>query len=640
MFLICAPSAQAGWSQPFDVSPSVKEAPEATGGGETAALPDGGFIYVWNRANQDGSVDAVFRISSPDGTIGPTTELAAGYQTNSTSGNPNDPTVATGADGSIRVAWLYQTMICSPSCDYRTKAQTALIATDGEVLAIQDLDATPPNSGSGIGSVSISISDEGRALLAWRYSDWNADSYRVRITSAGAGELVAPSTTVLENSLSSMNDPEVAIAPGGSAFITVPYGNPEARLDGLTISDVGEVSAPQTLDPGPISLYETAAMIDENGVGTAVYKRGNGTAEQVMTRRMDADGDPLGAGPVMVSDDSDDRWSNFNSGGAAIDPDGRIVVTWSQELAGQGGYGVRSRTIAADGSLGSIQTVSQSPDDYIYDSTVALSPDGGGSVLYLTEPSSGANQVRVRALDTGYVPAGDPKTLASAQTDSTIFPSNIAYSSNGDATALWTDLLEDQWDWAGLRASIFETTPPTLDLWTQPKSAAGQGIVVAANVADRSGPVTVDWDFGDGGNAHSLVAQHTYQAPGTYTIKATATDGAGNVTTKSAQIEVIGAEDPPDPIPPDTRITGKPGKKVKTKSATFKFVSSLTGSKFECRLDRAGWSDCRSPKKLKKLRPGRHTFKVRATKGDLFDRTPAAYTWTVKKAKPIKKGRK
>lgn len=38
-------------------------------------------------------------------------------------------------------------------------------------------------------------------------------------------------------------------------------------------------------------------------------------------------------------------------------------------------------------------------------------------------------------------------------------------------------------------------------------------------------------------------------------------------------------------------------------------------------------------KKLKKLKPGKHTFKVRAIKGDLVDATPASYGWTVKKAK-------
>ncbi|HTU14889.1 MAG TPA: hypothetical protein VMF31_06810, partial [Solirubrobacterales bacterium] len=68
-------------------------------------------------------------------------------------------------------------------------------------------------------------------------------------------------------------------------------------------------------------------------------------------------------------------------------------------------------------------------------------------------------------------------------------------------------------------------------------------------------------------------------------------------------------------------------------TATFKFTSSLTGSKFECRLDKAGWTDCGSPKKLKKLKPGKHSFKVRAIKGDLIDQTPASYSWTVKKAK-------
>lgn len=116
---------------------------------------------------------------------------------------------------------------------------------------------------------------------------------------------------------------------------------------------------------------------------------------------------------------------------------------------------------------------------------------------------------------------------------------------------------------------------------------------------------------------------------------------AAGLSAERGAIEVLakqGPVPPPEPtLPPDTKITGKPGKKTKAKNATFKFVSSLPGSKFECRLDKAGWTDCRSPKKLKKLKPGKHTFKVRAIKGDLIDPTPASHTWTVKKTKKPKK---
>jgi len=38
---------------------------------------------------------------------------------------------------------------------------------------------------------------------------------------------------------------------------------------------------------------------------------------------------------------------------------------------------------------------------------------------------------------------------------------------------------------------------------------------------------------------------------------------------------------------------------------------------------------CRSPKTYRKLKPGRHTFKVWATAGILTDPTPAKFSWKI-----------
>ncbi|HKT83847.1 MAG TPA: CSLREA domain-containing protein [Solirubrobacterales bacterium] len=63
--------------------------------------------------------------------------------------------------------------------------------------------------------------------------------------------------------------------------------------------------------------------------------------------------------------------------------------------------------------------------------------------------------------------------------------------------------------------------------------------------------------------------------------------------------------------------------KVKGTTATFKFTSNTKGAKFECKLDRKKFKACKSPKTYKKLKPGKHVFKVRAVKGKSVDPTPA-----------------
>lgn len=86
-----------------------------------------------------------------------------------------------------------------------------------------------------------------------------------------------------------------------------------------------------------------------------------------------------------------------------------------------------------------------------------------------------------------------------------------------------------------------------------------------------------------------------------------------------------------EPLPaPKTKITAKPAKRTTAKTATFRFTSSQSGSFFECKVDKAKWKSCTSPLKLKKLKPGRHVLKVRATY-EKTDKSPAVFRWTVKK---------
>jgi hypothetical protein len=73
----------------------------------------------------------------------------------------------------------------------------------------------------------------------------------------------------------------------------------------------------------------------------------------------------------------------------------------------------------------------------------------------------------------------------------------------------------------------------------------------------------------------------------------------------------------------ETTITKGPRGRIHSRNVRFKFVSNESGSKFECKLDRQKFKPCRSPKKYKGLKPGKHVFRVRAVKGKNVDPTPA-----------------
>jgi hypothetical protein len=93
-------------------------------------------------------------------------------------------------------------------------------------------------------------------------------------------------------------------------------------------------------------------------------------------------------------------------------------------------------------------------------------------------------------------------------------------------------------------------------------------------------------------------------------------------------------------VPPETSITTGPADAWSSSEATFVFsgtddVISPSDLSFECRVDTAAFSTCRSPLRLRNLLEGAHSFAVRALdEADNADPSPASMTWTVDRTPP------
>lgn len=99
--------------------------------------------------------------------------------------------------------------------------------------------------------------------------------------------------------------------------------------------------------------------------------------------------------------------------------------------------------------------------------------------------------------------------------------------------------------------------------------------------------------------------------------------GAGEAKTGSIQVSVYmllpfsgastaSAISPPlDTTPPQTKLFKKALRSDPPQYA-FTFSSNEPGSTFRCRLDKSKFAKCHSPKRFKRLAPGRHTFQVYA----------------------------
>lgn len=94
----------------------------------------------------------------------------------------------------------------------------------------------------------------------------------------------------------------------------------------------------------------------------------------------------------------------------------------------------------------------------------------------------------------------------------------------------------------------------------------------------------------------------------------------------------IGADELPDTTAPETRIAKHPKKRTFSKRAKFRFSSPDPTATFRCKLDKKATKPCTSPYKRKKLKIGRHVFRVWAV--DAYgnvDPRPAKYAWKVKR---------
>ena len=115
-------------------------------------------------------------------------------------------------------------------------------------------------------------------------------------------------------------------------------------------------------------------------------------------------------------------------------------------------------------------------------------------------------------------------------------------------------------------------------------------------------------------------------------------DGVNAASSGSAEVKV-GAPpkvEKPDAGAPGTRILKRPRKKTASRAARFTFSSDQPGSSFQCKLDRRPFKSCRSPFKAKRLKPGRHSFQVKAVNAaGAVDPTPAVFRWKV--GRPRKK---
>lgn len=195
------------------------------------------------------------------------------------------------------------------------------------------------------------------------------------------------------------------------------------------------------------------------------------------------------------------------------------------------------------------------------------------------------------------------------------------------------------------KIQIAYTPPPSIEIVSPVNGASytqGQAVTAIYSCAANEGAGLVSCA---GPVANGAAVDTAGLGPHTFTVNAE--DTKGGKSAKSVSYTVVAPSPSTTPTvttttaptttpkaaePPNTILGAHPPKNVKTDKAKVKvkfgFSSTVAGSTFQCKLDKAAFAPCASPKSYK-VKPGRHKFSVEAVKGGVSDPTPATFSFKV-----------
>ncbi len=197
-----------------------------------------------------------------------------------------------------------------------------------------------------------------------------------------------------------------------------------------------------------------------------------------------------------------------------------------------------------------------------------------------------------------FVPAEQADTLAPSPAPSLAVPTVRSY----DANLTWT-ASNDQWP-------------------------AGYDIYRGATQVARVSPGTTNYAL------KNLLCNTAY------TLRVDAFDYSGN-EARSTEVAIRTGACPSSGgttgARPNTEIHVKPRKRTRAKRAFFHFGQrgEVRARKFQCKLDKRRWTRKRCSARdgitYRRLKPGRHVFRVRAGNANGWDPTPARYIWRIRR---------
>jgi hypothetical protein len=296
-------------------------------------------------------------------------------------------------------------------------------------------------------------------------------------------------------------------------------------------------------------LQREARSRFDNGVGGCMTQ--STTYDVSLVLRLAGAMTPVGGAPAVTSTSFSDLGFPIVAPQAAISPSG-IVLAWGDATDSTRGQ-PKVRFYAPDGSGASApQTVGSTPSFGSVSPSLGVAADGRALLAWSQLDRFGGDVVVTAAERPPGGAFGEPAPVSRA---GEAFNPAVRMADGGDGMVVWFQSRTAPY---AIHVRGYDASAPQLSGVAIPSTAsAGVPAAFAAVSFDVWGPVTLAWDFGDGGTGTGAAPQNTYAAAGRYAVSVTATDAAGNNSAaKTATVQVSAPPAPPSPSPSPPAASG------------------------------------------------------------------------------------
>ena len=505
-------AAHAGnWLKPVPLNLSTGAAPSV------ALDANGNAVVTWQ--THPGGTPAGIVVQGAHHLFGPTgfSELPD-FSTDTTTGHGNGSAlVVTNRLGNGLVVWVNDLGGGTQQIQMRT------IVPGGAVGAIQ----TVPSAGAlgGRSNPAAAINDNGDAVVAWQHG-----TAIEAITRQGLGGLFTNVTTPDQLDAASNTAPSVAIDGAGNSIVV---WQAVAAIDAKRHPAGGSWTAsPDSIATGG-HLYTSPAIAANPSGQMVVAYLDNGTSVAATSGTVSGG---WGATPAVTTLSS----SSVNHGPSVnVDDTGGAAVGWSTATAVQVSLRPAGGSFPAPAGALSVSPVPVTPN------SIALAGNGHGALIvswWSFETSVMQNVVRAAVKPAGAAAFGASQIVSDPTTYSSV--PVIALDQNGDGVVGFSLGATP----AGTAVAVYDGAGPVLGSATGPatvKQGASAAFSVPQPTDAFSAVASVSWSFGDGATAKGTQVSHAFGRAGTFTVKVTATDAAGNASSASRTVTVTPTAPPP-----------------------------------------------------------------------------------------------